>query len=95
MSWWHRATTPRDTLALERIADALDRIAPIPETPTDAEPSAVDYVSEDRMAAYEEAERLGALEQYTRHLEEQAATEADAAAQEELDVQPDGHSESA
>lgn len=85
MNWWRRTLTPRDTLALERIASALERMAPVPEQGdgTPAEPSGADYVDEAKMATYEEAERLGATARLLAHMEEQARAEAELAAQDE------------
>jgi beta-lactamase class A len=50
---------------LTRIADALDRIAPLPEPTTDVKPEdAVTYVDEEVMAQQDEAEEIGELARY-------------------------------
>lgn len=59
--------------ALIRIADALERIAPLPEEPVALSPEdAVSYVDEEKIAERELAEEVGALEEWLREHPEQA-----------------------
>lgn len=59
---------------LERIASALERIAPLPEEPVELKPEeAVSYVDEERIAQMELAEEMHKLQEWLdAHPEEQA-----------------------
>lgn len=58
---------------LERIAAALERIAPLPEEPVELKPEdAVSYVDEEKIAKAELAEEMGEIDRYMRAQEELA-----------------------
>lgn len=62
----------RHNRELARIADALERIAPLPETPVELKPEeAVSYVDEDAIALREAAEEVDRMHAYVQeHPEE-------------------------